>query len=146
MPRLLLIAAQASYHIAQYQAAGTRFGIEISVAAEGQYPIVPNHSAGLKIDLNDPKRSLSLIEEYHRILPLDGVLGADDSTVELAAMVAERLGLPGNTPKAAQISQRKDKAREVQRAAGLLSPPFVSLGLDNVSQILIPASIKIDIG
>jgi biotin carboxylase len=102
---------------------------------------VPSNSAGLKVDFTDRKRSLGLVEAYARVAPFDGVLGLDDSTVEFTAAVAARLGLPSNPPEAVRISQRKDKAREVQRAAGLRSPSFRSLTLESHCQISVPNGI-----
>ena len=48
-----------------------------------------------------------------------GILGSDDQTVELAALVAQVLQLPHNPPQAAQYSHRKDLAR-VQSSSSMV--------------------------
>ena len=53
MPRLLLIAPEASYHTAPFRAAGRRLGVEVMVASEGRFPVVPGQSIGLRVDFSD---------------------------------------------------------------------------------------------
>src|SRR6185436_2514935 len=55
-----------------------------------------------------------------------------DRTVVLAAMVAERLGLPGNPPKAAAASRNKLAARRAFNAEGLPAPAFREVSLSAV--------------
>jgi biotin carboxylase len=141
MPRLLLIAPDASYHTAPFQAAGQRLGVEIIVASEGRFPIVPRQSTGLRVDFLDLSRSLRLIEAFYRQTPFDGVIGVDDGTVELAAVVARALSLPTNPPKAVRLNRRKDKSRILQKESGLQTPWFVSVELDSRGRPTVPAGI-----
>jgi biotin carboxylase len=55
----------------------------------------------------------------------DGIMTyASDSSVETAAVVAQRLGLPGNPPEAAATIRNKDLFRRFQTEHGLPRPEF----------------------
>ncbi|VAW66774.1 Argininosuccinate lyase [hydrothermal vent metagenome] len=86
-------------------------GLDVLIASNGEYSLISEVHGGLHIDIDNHPASLKavLIEAEQR--PFAGVLGSDDSTVELAAKVAEQLGLPHNPPDAARLTRRKDLAR-----------------------------------
>ncbi len=107
----LLIAQPGSYRIAPYLSAARRMGLETLVASRGEYSLIAELHDGLHIDLDDPDGALARILEAAREIPFSGILGSDDSTVELAAAAAKSLGLPHNPPESARISRRKDLAR-----------------------------------
>ena len=107
MPRLLLIAPETSYRIAPYLTAAHDMGLQVWLAAHG--PAMPSYlprAQGIRIDLREPDSALGTILSA---LPggLDGVVATDDSTVELAAEVAEALDLPHNPVSAAACSRRR---------------------------------------
>src|SRR4051812_19077498 len=63
------------------------------------------------------------VARRHRI---DGVLtSGSDVSAPAVAYVSERLGLPGNPHETAALLQRKDRIRDLQRAARLPHPEFV---------------------
>jgi hypothetical protein len=142
MLRLLLIAPEASYHTAPFQAAGRRLDVEIVVASEGRFPVVPRQSIGLRIDFSDSNRSLKLIEQLYRDAPFDGVIGTDDGVLELATIVATAFGLPANPLESTEISRRKDHSRVVQRNAGLETPWFVSVAVCGDGEPKAPAGVS----
>jgi len=110
-PRFLLISQPNSYRIAPYISAAQRMGLEVMIASTGKHSLITEVHAGLHVDLNDKAAALETILAEAEEKPFTGILGSDDSTVELAATVAAALGLPHNPPEAAQISSRKDLAR-----------------------------------
>ena len=110
-PRFLLIAQPNSYRIAPYIKAAQRMGLEVLIASCGQHSLITEVHAGIHVDLDDIPASLKTILDEASKQPFAGILGSDDSTVELAARVAAELGLPHNPPEAARISRRKDLAR-----------------------------------
>jgi len=109
--RLLLIAQPNSYRIAPYIHAAQQMGLEVLIASKGKYSLVTEVHEGLHIDLDDLDSALAIILSEAAKRPFGGVLGSDDSTVELAARVAQQLDLPHNPPDAARASRRKDLAR-----------------------------------
>ena len=86
-------------------------GLEVLVASRGEHSLVSEVHQGLHIDLDDTSSALDRILEAAREAPFAGVLGCDDSTVELAALAANALALPHNPPSAARLTRRKDLAR-----------------------------------
>lgn len=109
--RLLLIAQPNSYRIAPYINAAKRLGLDVIVASRGEYSLISEVYEGLHIDLDDHASALKSILHAPQIDTVIGVLGSDDSTVELAAKVAKSLSLPHNPVSASQLTQRKDLAR-----------------------------------
>jgi biotin carboxylase len=85
---------------------------------------------GLHIDLDDHDAALATILEEAQVRPFAGIIGSDDSTVELAARAAHRLGLPHNPPGAARISRRKDLARAHLMQAGCPVPVHCLVNID----------------
>ena len=86
-------------------------GLNVLVASRGQYSLISEVYKGLHIDLDDHESALATILTESSSIDIVGVLGSDDSTVELAAKVAAALQLPHNPPHAARVSTRKDLAR-----------------------------------
>ncbi len=116
--------------IAPYLAAAGRMGLDVLIASRGEHSLVSEVHAGLHVDLDDPQTALSDILHSARHLPFTGILGSDDSTVELAAMAAQQLGLPHNPPQAARLSRRKDLARAHLALAGCPVPLHCLVDLD----------------
>ncbi|MDH5710907.1 MAG: ATP-grasp domain-containing protein [Gammaproteobacteria bacterium] len=110
-PRFLLISQPNSYRIVPYIKAAQRMGLEVLIASSGRHSLITEVHAGLHVDLDNKAAALATILDEARKKPFAGILGSDDSTVELAARAAAALGLPHNPPEAAQISSRKDLAR-----------------------------------
>jgi len=121
-PRLLLIAEPSSYRIAAYLTAAARMGLKVLIASQGRNSLISEVHDGLHVDFSDPGAALSAILGQARITPFTGVLGTDDSTVELAANVARELGLPHNQPTAARLTRRKDLARAHLAECGCAVP------------------------
>ena len=97
-------------------------GVETLIASRGEHSLVTEISRGLHIDPDDTEAALQDILHQAELTPFDGILGSDDSTVELAAMAAQSLDLPHNPPVAAQLSRRKDLARAHLALAGCPVP------------------------
>lgn len=109
--RFLLISQPNSYRIAPYINAARRMGLEVLIASRGEHSLITEVHAGLHIDLDDQDAALQTILDEAAKQPFAGLLGSDDSTVELAALAASHLKLPHNPPEAARRSRRKDLAR-----------------------------------
>ena len=124
--RVLVIAPHGSYRTGAFLAAARRLGVQALIASEGRHSIVSDYARGLHVPLAEPEAALAaILEEAERGGGFRGIVGTDDMTVALAARAAKRLGLPHNPPAAVQFSQRKDRARERLRAAGVPVPRFV---------------------
>ena len=60
---------------------------------------------------------------------MDGIVAVGDRPAYIAALAAERLGIPYNSPDSVAASRNKFLARERFRAAGLLVPDFHRIAL-----------------
>jgi biotin carboxylase len=84
------------------------------------------HYAGADLDEGDEFDPTQFLEECDG-LPADGVVGTKDRSSLLAALVAERRGLPGPTPRALIACQFKPTARALQRATVPSATPRFAL-------------------
>jgi biotin carboxylase len=109
--RILLISEPNGYRLAPYIAAAKKMDLDTLVASCGRFSLTSEVVDGLHVDLNNTESSLNTILNHAKKKPFAGVIGCDDSTVELAAIVARELGLTHNSPAAARLTRRKDLAR-----------------------------------
>ncbi|NOX42217.1 MAG: ATP-grasp domain-containing protein [Gammaproteobacteria bacterium] len=105
-------------------------GLEVLIASRGEHSLISEVHRGLHIDLENLNSSLTHILKEEKKTPFAGVLGSDDSTVELAAKVADALGLPQNPQTAARLTQRKDLARAHLTQAGCPVPKYRLINID----------------
>jgi biotin carboxylase len=95
----------------------------VVVASEGRHSIVSAYAQGLHLEFNQPDAALDiLLADAADNGAYAGVIATDDTTIELGAAVAARLGLPHNPPAAARFARRKDFARARLAEAGVRVP------------------------
>jgi hypothetical protein len=82
--------------------------------------------AGKDLDAIDDLDPVAFLDEWERA-PADGVVGTKDRSALLAALLAERRGLPGPTPAALLACQYKPTAREIQRRTAPAATPHFAL-------------------
>ena len=122
--RVLLVSPPESYRIQPYVRAAHALGLEINLASQGEWAISSPHSAGIDVPLHDHVAALAVLVEIASRHHYDAVIGTDDSTLELAAKLAEQTGLQQNLPSAVRISRRKDLSRVCLQQAGVQVPEF----------------------
>ncbi len=105
-------------------------GLRVLIASRGQHSLTTEVNQGLHVDLDDHDAALMTILAEASHCPFAGIIGSDDSTVELAADVAHRLDLPHNPPKSARLTRRKDLSRAHLMLAGCPVPLHCLLDLD----------------
>ncbi len=127
--RVLVIAPHSSYRTRAFLDAGERLDIEIVIASEGKHSVVAAYAAGVHIDLNDVESALQVILNDASEHPFEGVIGTDDLTIELAARVAQKLGLPHNPPEVVRTASRKDLARGILADKGVPVPKHCRIDL-----------------
>jgi len=123
--RILLVAPPNSYRIGPYLSAARELGMECLVVSQGEHALVSQLDQGMHVDFSDADQALHKIRERLQHTPVEGVIGTDDTTIEIAAQLAAGLGLRHNTPAAARLSRRKDLARQQQQQAGLPVPDYL---------------------
>lgn len=125
MTRALLLLPTTSYRNEDFLAAGRTLGVEIVAAADYCHRLASlwGMNPVLALPFSDPhaaaERALAYLDRN-----LYAVLAVDDRGLEVAALIAERLGLPGNPPPAVRMLRDKLAFRELQQRIGLPHPAF----------------------
>ncbi|MEA1888175.1 MAG: ATP-grasp domain-containing protein [Pseudomonadota bacterium] len=122
--RILLVSPPESYRIQPYVRAALSLDLEINLASQGEWAISSPHSAGIGVPLEDHRSALAILLELFEHGQYDAVIGTDDSTLELAARLAEKTGLLQNLPAAVRLARRKDLSRLCLQQAGIQVPDF----------------------
>ena len=143
--RVLVIAPHSSYRTAAYIQAAQLLNTEVLIASEGEHSIVSDYAKGLHIQFADPDAALQTIIAAAADKPFAGVIGTDDSCLELAARVAQYFNLPHNKPESVRLAGRKDLARECLKQSAVRIPKFrqvdLSKAIDNqVSDVDFPVA------
>ncbi|GAB4194093.1 MAG: ATP-grasp domain-containing protein [Roseiflexaceae bacterium] len=91
--------------------------------APGLHPLLLADNI-LTTETNDLPSLLAYLEQQHRVMGFDGVLTTCDYYLEAAALVANRLGLPGSSPEGVRTARTKHLMRQALEQAGLPNPQF----------------------
>ena len=125
MDRLLFLMTTITYRARAFLEAATRLSVPVVVGTdERQVLEAANPGGNLTLNFVEPERATHAIVEFARQYPIRAVVAADDDGVILAAMASQALGLSSNSVEAARAARNKSRLREVLAEAGLPSPPF----------------------
>jgi biotin carboxylase len=122
--RLLLVTPRESYRAGAYLDAAQRMGCSVTVATDAAVAIP---EAAITVSFADP------IEAGDLILAqldgrYDGVVGTDGAALPVAAAVAARLGLPGNTVDVVSTADDKLRQRRALAETTVRQPRFAVEG------------------
>jgi biotin carboxylase len=137
--RLLLLLPTATYRATDFLTAARALGAEVVVASDRR--LVSIGDAQLTLDPCRPKAAEEAIAALAQEKPLDAVVAVDDQGVRVAALAAQRLGLPGNPPEAAAATRDKAAMRRAFAAAAVPQPEHRTLGPGDD-----PAAVAADVG
>jgi len=125
MPRVLLLLPVASYRNQDFLDAAQRLGVQVISAADHCHQLAPQQgfSPILSLHFDQPEAAAAqvLASLGRRV---DAVLAVDDAGLELAALLREKLGLPGNSPVSVLPTRDKLAFRHLLRKNGLNCPAF----------------------
>ena len=125
MQRVLLLLPVAGYRNEDFLAAARTLGVEVVTAADNCRRLAPlmGMSPILSLPFDRPEIAArqALASLGRRV---DAVLAVDDHGLELAALLRESLGLPGNAPQAVRATRDKLAFRRLQQANGFNCPDF----------------------
>ena len=139
MPRVLLLATTTGYQTRAFGEAAERLGVELVFATDRCHVIDdPWQDGAIPIRFYDEDHSVRTVLDSVRSRPIDGVLAVGDRPTVIAARIAERLGLPGHSPSAAEVARDKERTRARLRDAGLPGPWFVPSPLYADPAALVP--------
>ena len=132
MARVLLLLPTRTYRARDFMEAAYRLGVEVVVGSERQQAFAPLFPGGhLRLDFLRPRQAVRAIAAFSRSYPLDAVVAVDDDGTLLAAAAAKALGLPHNPVAAVAATRNKHRLRRKVAAAGLLSPRFECLSVED---------------
>ncbi|MBY0503238.1 MAG: ATP-grasp domain-containing protein [Bryobacteraceae bacterium] len=139
--RLLLFAAKLGYQIRVFAEAAQRLGIDVQLVTDRCHILDdPWGDRAIPVRFEDPLGSL---EGIHG--PAEAIAAVADRPLYLAALTAQKLGLPFHSPESIRKSQNKHTARESFRNAGLLVPKFERFPVGQASrpvQVAYPCVLK----
>ncbi len=149
--RALLLTTPNSYRTQDYVDAAARLGIEAVVAVDLPRMLAEEWNFPLGADFGRPVQASDQLidalanstgsEEETRY---DAVLALDDSGSRVAALVAQKLGLPHNDPMAAEAARNKYRMRTMLAACGAPVPAFAEFRIgDNLKEIIARAEAAI---
>jgi biotin carboxylase len=102
------------------------------------------HFAGSDLDQLETFDPEAFLDECERI-PADAVIGTKDQSALLAALLAERRGLPGPSPQALVRLQHKPTSRSIQQLAAPEATPRFAV-LDGRPPLDVPFFVKPVVG
>ncbi len=127
---VLLLMSPATYRAGAFLHAAQHLNLEVVVGIDLPETLSDYWHVPLGLEFNDPQASLHTIVEYAREHPLAAVLSIDDSASELAARACAELGLPHNSPHAAEAARDKLLMRTLMAQGGAPCPTFRPFLLD----------------
>lgn len=148
MKRVLLLLPTTGYRNADFLLAAKRLGIEILAAANYCDRLAPSWGFApiMALHFDRPEQAAEIVLRELRRRP-DAVLGVDDSGIELAALIAQRLGLAGNPADAVRRVRDKLAFRTLLKQHGYRCPEFRHLPSDAdprelLSELEFPVVVK----
>src|SRR5258708_17809208 len=125
--KLLLIGATTGYQTHAFTDAAERLGFELVLATDRCHVLDdPWGDHALALRFEDPEQAASTITENVKV---NGIVAVGDQSAYIAALAAEKLGIPYNSPDSVLACRNKFLARERFRAAKMLVPGFERVGL-----------------
>ena len=125
--RLLLIGATTGYQTRAFAGAAERLGFELVLATDRCHVLDdPWGDRAIPLRFEDPRGAAETLAAEAGV---DGLVAVGDRPAYIAALAAELMGIPYNSPDSVEASGNKFLARERFRAAGLLVPDFHRISL-----------------
>ena len=148
MPHLLLLLPATTYRAEAFLHAAQHLKLEVTVGSEEGVSLAEQGSTKcLALDFCDPEGSARAAEVLSREQRVDAVIGVDDVTAEVAAVVAAKLGLPHNPPAAVAAARNKYLMRERLRAQAVPVPRYALFSAEQdpsalAGQVTFPCVVK----
>jgi biotin carboxylase len=147
---LLLLVSTRSYRTEDFRAAARRLGVPLVLGSDRCHRIEETfgEEPGLiSLDYRDPRHAAEQIAEAARSRSIRGVVPVDEGTAVIAALAAEKLGLPHNPPEAARRAANKYAMRVALAEALVSVPRFWRFDLDEgarwpARQVTYPCVLK----
>jgi predicted ATP-grasp superfamily ATP-dependent carboligase len=136
-----LIGAKTGYQTRAFAEAALRLGFDLTLATDRCHKLQnPWGDEAVALEFHDPQEAARKLAEEGRF---DGVVALGDGPAYLAAVAAQHLSIPYNSPQSVANCRNKFLARKCFYDAGLLTPNFRRLPLaDPPTDIQYPCVLK----
>ncbi|HLF26015.1 MAG TPA: ATP-grasp domain-containing protein [Anaerolineae bacterium] len=139
--RVLLLLTPKTYRAPAFVEAAERLGIEVVKAIDMPGALAEFWHYRLGVDFADPEAATRAIVEFDQGQPVGAILAVDDSAALLAARASAALGLPHNSPEAAEAARNKHRMRTLLAQEGAPIPEF-RLGSTDADLRALAAQVK----
>jgi biotin carboxylase len=145
--RILLLFPAQSYRVDAYVESARRLGVDLVLGTDLPGAFARHQLPVIAVDFRRPQAGAASIESVARATPLDGIVPTNESSAVVAALAAERLGLPHAAASAAHAARNKRRMRELFAEAGVPSPRALTLGPsddpnDLLGDVVFPCVVK----
>jgi hypothetical protein len=131
MPRILLVAATTGYQTRSFANAARGRGIDVTLATDRCHVLEdPWQDRAIPVRFEEPERAAEILSAILSDEVVDGIVAVADRPTLVAALTAQKLGLPFHPPKAVEACRDKHRMRELFAAAGLAVPRNFRAALD----------------
>ncbi len=132
MARVLLLAPTTTYRAAAFTDAARKLGIELVTGTEEEQPLqILQPGRFLTIDLENPGNSIPLLRQFAGQLPIDAILGVDETSTLAAATLSGALDRPHNPVPAVHATRDKHEMRKRFAEGEVPSPASRLRSLDD---------------
>lgn len=144
MHRVLLLLPSTTYQAHDFVEAARALRVGVVVGTNDAQVFGDQTRTSLKLDFRDGASAARTVAAFARQTPLDAVIATDDESSVLAAFISRELGLPHNSVESAEAARNKFARRTILKEAGLASPEFQRIGIDEapVNRIGYPCVLK----
>jgi formate-dependent phosphoribosylglycinamide formyltransferase (GAR transformylase) len=130
LPRILLIAATTGYQTRSFADAARRQGFEVTLATDRCHVLEdPWRDRALAIRFEEPESSAQMLAESAD--RPDGIVAVADRSTLVAALAAERIGIPWHPASAVRLCRNKSLMRLAFLEAGLPGPRTFTVPADS---------------
>jgi biotin carboxylase len=120
--RLLLLLPMSSYRAEAFVLAAERAGVDLWLGTDLPAAFTRHGRPIVQVDLRAPEEAARAIAEVAATSPFAGILATDEGSAVVAALAAERLGLPCSSAEGARAARDKRRMRELLAKGGVPSP------------------------
>ncbi|HEY3233805.1 MAG TPA: ATP-grasp domain-containing protein [Polyangiaceae bacterium] len=123
---LVVVLPATSYRGERFTQAAARLGVDLVLATDLPAAFARLDCRALRVDFTDPALAAQQVLDA-TTGRCDGALGTDEITALIAALIAERLGLPNNNPLGVRAARDKLLLRQLLAEAGIPQPAIRSI-------------------
>jgi hypothetical protein len=138
--QIVLLVPTTTYRLDDFLKAAARLNIEVLLASNRCRVLAAEWPEyfGLSLPFSSPREAVEKALTVLRDKTIDAVVAADDHTAILAALLAKKLHLSGNSIEAAEKTRNKLSMRRALAEGGLLSPKFFRAKIDSPPETYLP--------